>query len=395
MAYLFLVSVRSMKRSARVAARGTVEEPSKKCKKRTAKKSPARAVPANKRQRKTPLAESNVSLEEPSDHDLLKLLLEKVSAQQEQHAQLADSVASLKQDVEVLNQQNDDVLPTANPSTSGISVTSGTTSGLDFSASAMQYQPCNEQSLAIEIGSALPASVKSSIVEGKFVCFSSILKNESRSHTLLSIDNQSGNINKLKSASAQSKKPLSFIEWVTAWNIFAKVLIEHHREDRNLHAKLAVHFDQVLELYKEQGKWGFYDITFRQQIENGSVKWGMIHFQTQIKSFARAGSSSAVDISKNIHEANVVCYEDIPVGYCKNFNLDGCFRSVCKYSHVCANCLKQGHGAKRCFKPVSKPFSRAPASNRSGHFGNKTGASFRREAGGGERGGKPGAKQSN
>ena len=81
MAYFVLVYVLSMKRSARVAARGAF---GKKCKKRTSKKSPARAVPANnKRQRKTDVAESNVGSDEPSDRDLLKLLLEKVTAQQE------------------------------------------------------------------------------------------------------------------------------------------------------------------------------------------------------------------------------------------------------------------------------------------------------------------------
>ena len=245
----------------------------------------------------------------------------------------------------------------------------------------------------IEVGHSVTDSMRAAILEGKYVCFKALLKNSDvRPHALFSVDFSRETISAVPSPGADSytSSPISIIDWVAAWNIFSKMIIEH-RGEAGLHASMAVHFDQVIELYKENGRWQFYDETFRRQVACGQVAWGQIHAQAQIKSFARpAATSSHSNFSRGANNKALFKKQDIPAGYCRDYNYSRCQRKSCNYFHGCCNCARTGHGASTCFSPISLPFHKPPVSFKP-QLGSRTGAGVKvsngRGAGGAGKGG--------
>ena len=379
--------------------------------------SPARGVPKRLRTKRTadnnaPAAgtsndSGDIAMNDLSTNDMLKLVLQKMEKTEETNA-------NLRRDLDmVMSRQN----PTeADPTLPG---GSGPSSSTNVSDTVYQSSPANapvlpsgegnshtpsnvtgtsvDQSFRqpppavclnpIEVGSSVPDSMRAAITEGKYICFKALLKNSDvRPHTLLSVDFVKETISAVTSpaADASTSSPMSFVDWVSAWNIFSTILISHKGEVE-YHAKMAVHFEQVLDLYKEGGKWQYYDETFRRQVATGSVAWGQVHAQAQIKAFARPSTSSAP--SNRVNTKRHFSRRDIPVGFCRDFNDHGCRKNACTYQHVCCNCLKKGHGAFSCFAQISLPFRSPPASSKPRHGSRPSGASGR-EAGSGGRGGK-------
>ena len=83
----------------------------------------------------------------------------------------------------------------------------------------------------VAVGSTLVSSLRAAITEGKFVSFPALLKNaETRAHAFFSA-NPEGVIKQLEAPPVPvSKRPMKLPKWVTAWNIYSTVLIQHNKK---------------------------------------------------------------------------------------------------------------------------------------------------------------------
>ena len=238
-------------------------------------------------------------------------------------------------------------------------------------------QPVEDQSgqfntSSIEVGSEVPANIRANIAESKYVCFFDLLKRpEARhNHTILDVDLETGTSKTLQSPVAPTKKWLSFPDWVAAWNIFSTIFLTA-RGDLELHGKLAIHLDQVLELHREGGHWRYYDEEFRRQVALGKAKWGQIHAQALNKSYAKGANVRQKDAGNVFHRAERSPHKEfrashVPNGYCRYYNVSGvCDKDNCPYQHRCCNCRKDSHAAINCRQPISLPFRSVPAPSHS------------------------------
>ena len=173
---------------------------------------------------------------------------------------------------------------------------------------------------------------------------------------------------------SDTKTPLSFDEWVTAWNVFCSIHLIYFPDDGPL---LPHHFEYIRDAAKKSPNWEEYDKVFRFRIANfpEEFKWNVKDQETwndvvlsDVPSRAPALSVSVAGPSRppaKKFKVGVVAGPDSKFstdpymkGLCRNFNTSSCaYGDACKFRHQCGLCFPEKelkHSAKFC------PFVRRP-----------------------------------
>ena len=216
----------------------------------------------------------------------------------------------------------------------------------------------------IPVGLHLKPNIRSLIFENKYVNFSLLLENQEPTTQDLRLEPTDDGSQRLVIGAPSSKqKPISWLDWCSAWNTFIALLCDF-RGDPALPAQLAKHFQTVQNLFRKNADWRRYDEQFRQLIEKGLVQWGQVHQELIIESRLQA------DIGKQPARRPLqFSPTGMPMGLCIRYNkFNTCqFSHLCKFSHRCAKCSGP-HSALFCVRDANRPFRGFPAgpSNRGG-----------------------------
>ena len=196
--------------------------------------------------------------------------------------------------------------------------------------------------------------VKAQIRAGKYIDFYLLLDKE-EPQLSLGFKVVDGVQHLVAGPPSMAKKPLSWDQWTTTWNIFQAIYVSAHPSTSSL---LAEHLEVVKELYKDGKGWRYYDANFRRLIEKGMAQWGFMHGPLHDKARTRSeagpsGGSTAQQAGRSD--------TTFPAGACKNYQASGfCkFGKNCKYQHSCCNCLGP-HPYVNCTVPLSGSFKILP-----------------------------------
>lgn len=130
---------------------------------------------------------------------------------------------------------------------------------------------------------------------------------------------------------AGQRKPLSWEQWASAWNIFQMIFLQAHPKAI---PHLAKHYENVQGLYSTGRCWRFYDTTFRRLIEKGLASWGQNH--SEIKDEVR-GRQELGAVGNASHSSRQGVEHNFPMGVCKKYQSSGVcrFKNECKFQHNC------------------------------------------------------------
>jgi hypothetical protein len=189
--------------------------------------------------------------------------------------------------------------------------------------------------------SKINQKLQEKIRSGEFVDLSDILVDHQPAelNLHLAVKNQ-----KIGLASGKKRKFLTVESWTDAFAIFASVIRKANPTHPTIAEDLAIYMDLIRQIQKDGGDWFFYDVQFRQAMQNDdTLSWSMVDQVLYTRALNKAKSPLSPQTSKPFHRP-------APRKTCHKFNGGRECNGFCGYAHVCYGC-RGNHPITQCPNP--------------------------------------------
>lgn len=124
---------------------------------------------------------------------------------------------------------------------------------------------------------------------------------------------------------------------------FSSVIRKANPTNPSISEDLVIYMDLIRQIHKDGGDWFFYDVNFRQAMQNDdTLSWSYVDQILHTRPLNR--SKNAV-VSTSIKPSQ----NQAPRKTCHNFNGGRDCNGMCGYLHACYNC-KGNHPMSKCYK---------------------------------------------
>lgn len=166
-------------------------------------------------------------------------------------------------------------------------------------------------------------------------------------------------------ASGKKRKFVNIENWTDAFAIFASVLRRGSPNHPTLAEDLAIYADLIRQIYKDGGDWYFYDINFRQNMQNdGALSWNCVDQLLHTRALSRNQNKN---VNSNFNLGNVSKKSakignfirfpqsakpfpaNAPRKTCHRYNEGRSCDGNCGYLHLCYICYR-AHPMSLCIK---------------------------------------------
>ncbi|XP_064648229.1 uncharacterized protein LOC135500608 [Lineus longissimus] len=195
--------------------------------------------------------------------------------------------------------------------------------------------------------------IREKVWAGKYVDFHKFLKTykDKPKPTVISTDEDGVPIS-LSFGKVTKDKPLSLIQWLSCFDVFASV---YGMKFPNDVYKLVRYSALVKEIAHEGGDWCYYDENFRKWRQEEPLDWLEVVHTLYMKAHTRgssdlSASDKTISGGKNQPFRANKASNGLPKGTCFVYQNTGkCNRGAkCKFQHTCAKC-KGKHPTSKCY----------------------------------------------
>ena len=231
-------------------------------------------------------------------------------------------------------------------------------------------------SIAVALGSRVSPKLRAKIWANEFIEFGALLTsspNQDRFSVCLTPSSSSSNQPRLTLEPCQpSKKIHTFLQWLSAFNIFVAIFSEKFPHET---PRLMKYSEIVRDISTKPGDWYFYDEQFRyiRQSAPDKYPWDTVHWELWIKAVITFRAKPA-QLKADMASPRTRYRQSFPKGTCWSFHA-GKYCGGCKFAHICFQC-----GAKH-------PVSQCSAVNQQRAALPKNGSSLTQPAGHARKGG--------
>nr|XP_022311604.1 uncharacterized protein LOC111116868 [Crassostrea virginica]XP_022311605.1 uncharacterized protein LOC111116868 [Crassostrea virginica]XP_022311606.1 uncharacterized protein LOC111116868 [Crassostrea virginica] len=206
-----------------------------------------------------------------------------------------------------------------------------------------QFQNSSYKPLGRSLYSKINAKLQEKIRSREFVDMSDILVDHQPAelNLHLAVKNQ-----RVGLTSSKKKRFLNIESWTDAFCIFASVVRRANPSHPTLSEDLAIYMDLVRQIHRDGGDWFFYDVNFRQAMQNDdTLSWSFVDQVLHTRALNRHKQNPA-PTKPFLGQA--------PRKTCFKFNGGRDCDGACGYLHACYHC-KGTHPMSQCTKQGNQP----------------------------------------
>lgn len=153
--------------------------------------------------------------------------------------------------------------------------------------------------------------------------------------------------------SGKKKKFVSIESWTDAFSIFSSVLRKFNPTHPTLAEDLAIYMDLIRQIQKDGGDWYFYDVNFRQSMQNDdTLSWSyvdqILHTRSLNRFIPKVNNPNPMKRTHTYNNAKPFP-NSAPRKTCHRYNEGRICEGTCGYSHICSICFK-GHSMSQCYR---------------------------------------------
>ena len=203
-------------------------------------------------------------------------------------------------------------------------------------------------SIAVALGSRVTPKLRAKIWANEFIDFGTLLvssPHQDRFSVCLRPSASSSNQPRLTLEPCQpSKKIQTFLQWLSAFNIFVAIYSEKFANET---PRLMKYSEIVRDISTKPGDWYFYDEQFRyiRQSAPDRYPWDTIHWELWIKAVINF-RAKPTHLKSDMMSSRTRSRQSFPKGTCWSFHA-GKYCGGCKFEHVCFKCGAK-HPASQC-----------------------------------------------
>ncbi|CAC5357790.1 unnamed protein product [Mytilus coruscus] len=168
--------------------------------------------------------------------------------------------------------------------------------------------------------------------------------------------------NKINSKLQEKIKNKEFID-------MSDILVDHHPAELDFHLAvqnkrkfnpspyfsrgLAIYMDLIRQIQKDGGDWYFYDVNFRQSMQNDdTLSWSyvdqILHTRSLNRFIPKVNNPNPMKRTHTYNNAKPFP-NGAPRKTCHRYNEGEFVKGTCGYSHICSICFK-GHSMSQCYR---------------------------------------------
>lgn len=152
--------------------------------------------------------------------------------------------------------------------------------------------------------------------------------------------------------SGKKRKFLNIENWTDAFAIFSSVLRKVNPNHLTLAEDLAIYTDLIRQIHKDGGDWYFYDVNFRQTLQNDdTLSWSyvdqILHTRALNRNITKQNNMQN-KIQQAPYNSNIKPFPTAASRRtCHKYNEGRPCDGFCGYPHICRLCIK-GHPMLQC-----------------------------------------------
>ncbi|VDI06524.1 Hypothetical predicted protein [Mytilus galloprovincialis] len=152
--------------------------------------------------------------------------------------------------------------------------------------------------------------------------------------------------NRVGLTSGKKKRYVNIESWTDAFSIFSSVIRKFNPNHPTFAEDLAIYMDLIRQIQKDGGDWYFYDVNFRQLMQNDdTLSWSyvdqILHTRSLNRFISKANNTNTMKRTQTSNNAKPFP-NSAPRRTCNRFNEGRICDGTCGYSHICSICFK-GH----------------------------------------------------